>query len=109
MAQVQSPPTKREELDAIFQELLPPEGKVYFQPPEGLKLVYPCIMYERDYAKTEFAGNLPYSHTLRYKVTAIDSDPDSLIPAKVAALPRCVFSRHFAASKLNHDVYNLYF
>ena len=109
MAQVQAPPTKREELHDILEGLLPTGGKAYFQPPANLTMVYPCILYERDYAGTKFAGNLPYSHTPRYKITVIDRDPDSLIPAKVAELPMCVFSRHFTADGLNHDVYTKYF
>lgn len=70
---------------------------------------YPCIVYKRDMARTQFAGNRPYRFTQRYMVTIIDRNPDSLIPAKVRGLPMCLFSRHFVANNLNHDVYNLYF
>jgi hypothetical protein len=70
---------------------------------------YPAIVYERDNAHTDFAGNLPYRHVKRYQVTVIDQDPDSEIPDKVAAMPMSSFSRHFAAAQLNHDVYSLYF
>lgn len=82
---------------------------VYFQPPQNAQMQYPCIVYHRDYAKTEFAGNNPYRYSKRYLVTVIDSDPDSLIPDKIKDLPTCVFSRFFTADKLNHDVYNLFF
>jgi hypothetical protein len=82
---------------------------VYFQPPTNVKLVYPCIIYTRDFAKTEFANDKPYNSTLRYKVMIIDSNPDSDIPSKVASLPMCLFNRFFTADNLNHDVYNLYF
>lgn len=70
---------------------------------------YPAIVYKRDTADTQFAGNIPYRNTLRYQVTVIDRDPDSDIPVKVAALPMCLFNRHFVANNLNHDVFNLYF
>jgi hypothetical protein len=82
---------------------------VYFQPPTGLQIQYPCIVYQRDNAITEFASNKPYAHTKRYQVTVIDLDPDSEIPDKVAALPMCERNRFFVADKLNHDVFNLYF
>lgn len=82
---------------------------VYFQPTNNVQMVYPCIVYSRDTAVTEFAGNLPYKHDQRYTVTVIDRDPDSLILPRVAALPTCTYSRHFVADNLNHDVYNLYF
>ena len=70
---------------------------------------YPAIVYKRDYALSEFAGNLPYRHTKRYQVTVIDKNPDSMIPDKVAELPMCSFVRHFTADNLNHDIYNVYF
>lgn len=82
---------------------------VYFQPPSNLAIRYPCIVYNRDQAETEFADNSPYRRTKRYQVTIIDQDPDSVIPDKVAELPMCLFERHFTADNLHHDVYNLYF
>lgn len=82
---------------------------VYFQPPENVRLEYPCIIYHRDFADTKFADDNPYTHTLRYMVMVIDRDPDSAIPSKVAALPMCVFNRFYTADGLNHDVYNVFF
>ena len=84
-------------------------ANVYFQPPENIKLVYPCIIYKRDFAETKFADNEPYHHKLRYMVIVIDRDPDSGIPGKVAELPLCVFNRFYTADNLNHDVYNVFF
>jgi hypothetical protein len=82
---------------------------VYFQPPENVKLEYPCIIYKRDFAETEFADDIPYTFMLRYMVMVIDQDPDSDIPGKVAALPMSVFNRFYTADSLNHDVYNVFF
>ena len=82
---------------------------VYFQPPENLAIEYPCIVYQRDFAETEFADNEPYSVKKRYMVTVIDRDPDSSIPDQVAKLPTCTFNRFYVADGLNHDVYQLYF
>ena len=82
---------------------------VYFQPPENITLEYPCIIYQRDYAETMFADDIPYNHTLRYVVTVIDRDPDSDIPGKVALMPMCLFNRFFTSDNLNHDVFRVYF
>lgn len=98
----------RLELQALLEFLLGSES-VYFQPPPSLMMQYPCIVYQRDNAISEFADNSPYRYTQRYQVTVIDRDPDSLIPKKIAALPLCLFNRYFAADNLNHDVYILYF
>lgn len=98
----------RLQLQSLLESLLG-SVNVYFQPPPNLAMVYPCIVYNRDRAETEFADNIPYRRTKRYQVTIIDADPDSLIPDKVAELPMCLFERHFTADNLHHDVYNLYF
>lgn len=98
----------RLELQTLLEDILGSRN-VYFQPPETLKISYPCIIYTRDYAVTNFADNNPYTHTKRYSVTVIDKNPDSLIPDKIAALPLSTFVRHFTADNLNHDIYNVYF
>lgn len=96
----------RLELHALLQTIT---ENVYFQPPENVKMQYPCIVYQRDYADTKFADNEPFSVSKRYMVTVIDRDPDSEIPDHVAQLPSCTFNRWFAADDLNHDVYQLFF
>ena len=83
-------------------------NRVYFQPPENLKMSYPCIVYERDSEEVIYADNHPYHGTKRYSVTVIDRDPDSLIPDRVSKLPMCRFSTHFKTDNLNHDSYNIY-
>lgn len=72
-------------------------------------MTYPCIVYERDFAHTKFAGNNPYNYTQRYLLTLIDPEPDSTILPKITGLPMCTFNRHFAANELNHDVFTLYY
>lgn len=106
---------QRLNLQTLLENLLVTEEEpnkilnVYFQPPDNVQMVYPCIVYNRDNADKKFAGNITYLFKKRYQVTVIDSDPDSNIPDKVAALPLCTFSRFFVADNLNHDVFNLYF
>lgn len=90
-------------------EALLGSNNVYFQPPSNVQMAFPAIVYKRDDIRSEFAGNLPYRLTDRYMVTVIDRDPNSPTPKKVALLPMCVFSRHYVADNLNHDVYILYY
>lgn len=97
----------RLELHSILCELLG-STNVYFQPPASLALKYPCIIYERDNVDIKYAGDSPYSHRIRYKITIIDYDPDSPIPMKVAMLPSARFATAYKANNLNHDVYELY-
>lgn len=98
----------RSELQTLLADLLETDN-VYFQPPPTVQMVYPCIVYRRDFANTIFAGDKPYRHAKRYQVIVIDRDPDSAIPAKIAALPMCVFDRFYTADNLNHDVFKLFF
>lgn len=98
----------RTELQTLLEGLLGSD-QVYFQPPPNVMMKYPCIVYKRDNASTDFAGDKPYRYTKRYMVTVIDQNPDSLIPDKVAALPMTIFNRSFAAANLNHDVFVVYF
>lgn len=99
---------QRRDLQTLLESILGTRH-VYFQPPPSIQMEYPCIVYRRDFATTLFANDKPYQHMKRYQVTVIDRDPDSLIPVKVAALPKCVYERFFTADNLNHDVYKLFF
>jgi len=99
---------QRLDLQILLTDILETD-QVYFQPPPNVQMAYPCIVYSRDWALTNFADDKPYKHRKRYQVTVIDRDPDSEIPAKIAALPLCVFDRFYTADNLNHDVYKLFF
>jgi hypothetical protein len=83
--------------------------KVYFQPPSDISMVYPCIVYSRDSANTEFADGVPYSFEYRYMVTVMDRSPDSTLLGPVGALPKCTYNRHYVADGINHDVFLLYY
>lgn len=99
---------QRLQLQTLLEDILG-SGNVYFQPPANVQMQYPCIVYGKDDAVTEFAGNKPYSYTKRYQVTVIDRNPDSDIPDRVAQLPMCILNRVYTADNLHHDVFNLYY
>ena len=82
---------------------------VYFQPPANRKIEYPCIMYELANIGETFADNLLYWAKKRYRVTIIDTNPDSLIPDKISSLPLTTFDRHYTGDNLNHYVFLTYF
>lgn len=99
---------KRLELQTLLEIMLGSRN-VYFQPPENVKLKYPCIMYSLSASDTNFANDNPYAIFKRYQVTIIDKNPDSEISEKMQYLPMCTFDRHYTADNLNHYVYNIYF
>lgn len=97
---------QRLDLQTVLEGITP---NVYFQPPRNLDISYPCIIYARDYANTEFADNAPYNILKRYQVTVVERNPDSSLPDEVAKLPTASFSTHFTKDNLHHDVYTLFF
>lgn len=98
----------RLELQTFLENLLGSRN-VYFQPPEGKKMNYPAIVYERKDIRNSFADNKVYSQMLAYQVTVIDEDPDSKIVEKISQLPTARFDRPFTSDNLNHNVFTLYF
>jgi hypothetical protein len=101
---------QRSDLQALL-ELVSGISNVYFQPPESLKIKYPCIVYSRSSGpkQSSFADDMPYTQRKLYQVIVIDGNPDSAILDKIASLPLCSFDRHYTSNNLNHDVYNLYY
>lgn len=98
----------RLDLQDLLVEILDSDH-VYFQPPSNVTMEYPCIVYNREKIIPVWAADKPYKLDNRYQVTVIDRDPDSEIPNKIAALPKCVHDRFFVADNLNHNAFTLFF
>lgn len=85
-------------------------GRVYFQPPETVKLRYPCIIYELSGINTRKANNQLYNAKKRYSLTLITRDPDTSYPDLILkSLQYCSFNRYFQMDNLNHYVFDLYY
>ena len=98
----------RLELQTLLEGILGSEN-VYFQPPENIKMEYPCIVYQPDFLLNNWADGGPYFQKNRYLITVIDRNPDSLIPQGVRSLSECVYDRFYTAHDLNHHVFKLFF
>lgn len=85
------------------------EAHVYFDPPTGFRIAYPCIIYSLSSVDTKFANNLPYLFQRSYTVTVIDKNPDSRIVDRVLSLPRCSFVRKYEADRLHHWVFKIFY
>ena len=90
-------------------ESIPGVEKVYFQPPESVKLVYPCILYEYSRASHIYADNITYLFKKAYTVTVIDRDPDSEIPDKLKDFPMCTYDRTYIGDNLYHFVFTIFY
>lgn len=83
---------------------------VYYQPPENLKLKYPCIIYSRSPGKIKHADGAIYSMRERYSLTVIDTTIDSELYKKlVYGLKYCSFNRSYVSDGLSHDSLDVYY
>lgn len=85
-------------------------NNVYFQPPETLKLNYPCIIYKKQAPDTKYADDLNYFRTKRYQITVVDKNPDSDIADRIAASFENIREENsFTSNNFYHTVLILYF
>ena len=96
----------RLKLHEILEEILG-SSHVYYQPPETVKLIYPCIIYEHTYESVRHADDMPYSSHSIYRVTSISRDPESEVPDRIGLLRGASFEQHFIVDNLHHYVYRI--
>ena len=95
----------QEKLESVLRS-----NNVYYQPPESVKLRYPCIVYQRYSGRTLYANDKIYRFTRAYQVTIITEDPDEAIGDRLMEEFKMVrYSNHFVSDNLNHEVYILYY
>lgn len=97
----------REELQALLEEIMESDH-VYFQPPESLKIKYPCIIYEIKRVHNQYANNDIYKQDHFYQLILVDSNPDSVYFSKLCKIPECRFSNYYVSDNLNHYVFEIY-
>lgn len=81
---------------------------VYYQPPESVKLIYPCIIYTKNNVRSQYADDGYYASTNEYAVTVVSKDPDNDIAHRLQRhFSFCRFDRRYTAENLYHDVLTL--
>lgn len=97
-------------LRGIYTDWLGDAPHIYFQPPEGMKLIYPAIIYELMNYQTPRANNRIYIQYTVYTVTIIHKDPDlNLVPVFQNLFDHCDFERQFKSDGLYHTVFTIYY
>ncbi len=82
---------------------------VYYQPPETIRMKYPCILYSFQGFADRFADDRRHIKIERYLVTHIYLDPDDHKREEFLASNTYVsFDRTYTADGLHHDVYDFY-
>lgn len=95
----------RDYLSAKFHELC---NNVYFQPPTGTKLKYPCILYSFENVDKKNADNRGYIIHTKYSVTYITRDPDDMIKFELIRLPLSALDRTQTVDNLYHYYFTIY-
>ena len=102
----------RLELHEKLKQLLLDAGEtphVYFQPPESIKMQYPCFLYDIDDFPSILANDSKYLVFERYTVVYIDRKATSPIPKTVSLMKGFGYDRHYVADNLHHHVFTFMF
>lgn len=99
---------KREILQTVlegFQETAGETPHVYFDPPESIKMTYPCFVYHFIGSDTLYANGKPYVNSEEYSVRYITKKADPDLPKAIMELPYVSFESHYTADNLHHFMF----
>lgn len=96
----------REELHQLLLSFCP---NVYYQPPESVKLKFPCIVYSMEALSPQYADNLPYLLHQPFSMRYITRDADDELVFQLAQLPKCKHGKPYAKENLYHHPYTIYY
>lgn len=100
---------KRLELQKELESILGTRN-VYFQPPETIKLIYPCIIYSREPSEAYHADNNRYIVKDRYSILLITKDPENnTVNDILNHFKYCSESQFYISDNLYHFALNLYY
>ena len=100
---------KREALQSTLETILGSRN-VYFQPPNGAKITYPCIVYSIGGGDSMYADNKNYHFTYQWEIKYMDTNPVNDVVKKIMdTFQMTRFNRRYVADHINHDVIILYY
>ena len=88
-----------------FQESVGETPHVYFQPPESVKITYPCFIYHQAASPTISANDQPYLYRDVYEVKYITREAEPKLPELMQNLKNVSYDRRYSAENLNHFVF----
>lgn len=98
----------REDLHSLLVDMFNSEH-VYFQPPTGIKMVYPAIKYSINSRDNDYADDKKYINKTSYEITIIDKRVNNPVIDKILELPYSRYNRRYITDNLYHDVITIYF
>lgn len=98
----------REELHTKLCQILG-NNNVYFQPPETIKMQYPCIIYSYKGDDNLFANDRIYNRVREIQIQHISRRmTDSIVDDLTTQLNYCRFTTSFVSDNLLHENFTLY-
>lgn len=83
-------------------------NRVYFQPPENLKIGYPAVIFHLSKIKLDHAGDVPYKGAREYSVTLITKEPEPEVLDEILKIPYTTLDTTYTADGMNHFVFTTY-
>lgn len=82
---------------------------IYYQPPESVKLKYPCIIYSRSDINATKADNINYHNSYFYNIILISKTVDPAEISSLMSLPGISFDRMYISDNLYHYVFTIFY
>lgn len=84
-------------------------NNVYFEPPENIKIDYPCFIYELEIPLNVTANNQSYILFTHYNIVYIDSNPDNdMIKKLIQNFKNISAGNPYTVNNLHHYPFDLY-
>jgi hypothetical protein len=81
---------------------------VYFEPPENLKIFYPCIVYNLREVRDSYADNVRYIERDVYSITLIELDADSPVyHYMLNSIPNIRMNSSYTSDGLYHKSFSV--
>lgn len=82
--------------------------RVYFQPPENLKIGYPAVVFHLSKIEIDRASDVPYKGAKEYSVTLITKDPEPDVIDEILKIPYSSLDTTYISDGMNHFVFTVY-
>lgn len=99
---------KRVKLHHVLEDIIS-SRHVYFQPPESVKLEYPCIVYNLAKVPVQHADNTVYLMNPKYVIRYISKGPDDRTKLLLVQSLGVPIIQTYAQNGLYHYIYELYY
>ncbi len=94
-------------LHKTLLDILGSEISLYYQPPESIKLKYPCVIYNLNNEDILYSDDVAYFKVYGFSCILIDYDPASEYFDKLNSIEYSHFDRFYIADNLNHWSFDL--